>query len=65
MRPFADVRERRGLTLFWAAIALGISRSYLRQLELGQRPLSLALAERMAVVYRCSVDDLVRASVKL
>jgi transcriptional regulator with XRE-family HTH domain len=65
MRPFADIREKRGLDLARAACRLGLNPRYLRQLELGRRPLSLPLAERMARAYGCSVDDLVRPLARL
>lgn len=60
MRRFGEIRLALGIELWAAAARLNLHPRYLRQLELGRRPLSLPLAERMAVVYRCSIDALVR-----
>lgn len=45
-------RSRAGLTQKQAAAALGVSQPYLSQLEMGQRPVTPALARTAATVYR-------------
>lgn len=60
-RPFAQRRRVAGLDLLGASIRLRCSRDYLRQLELGRAPLSLALAARMASTYGCTLDQLFSA----
>jgi transcriptional regulator with XRE-family HTH domain len=59
-RVFAAIRRAAGLDLTHAAIRLGVHPRYLRQVETAQRPLSLALAERMAREYGASIGDLTR-----
>jgi transcriptional regulator with XRE-family HTH domain len=62
LRPFAVRREELGLSLHRAAARLRVSPRYLRTLELGRAPLSLVLAQRMALQYGCPVDRLTRPS---
>lgn len=57
-KPFARVRERRGLSLAQAAGRMRVSPTYLRALELGRSPLCYMLALKMAKVYDCSLPDL-------
>jgi transcriptional regulator with XRE-family HTH domain len=59
-RPFAFRRIQLGLNLDRAAARLGCHPRYLRALELGRSPLSLPLAERMAVEYSTTVSELTR-----
>jgi DNA-binding XRE family transcriptional regulator len=62
LRPFAQIRQERGWSRMWAADLLQISAGYLGQLERGQAPLSLPLAERMAGLYEVDLNKLVRVS---
>lgn len=57
-RPFARVRERRGMTLDQAAYRMRITPGYLRALELGRSPLCFGLAQQMARVYECGLMEL-------
>lgn len=59
-RPFAAARRAAGLDLHRAAIRLRVNPQYLRSLELGRGPLSMALAQRMAAEYDCTIQVLTR-----
>lgn len=59
-RPFAACRQHVGLNLEQAAARLKISGTYLRRLERGDLPLSIHLAQRMAVEYGISIRELTR-----
>jgi transcriptional regulator with XRE-family HTH domain len=61
-RAFAGYRQKAGLSLHRAATRLRISPGYLRALERGRVPLSLALAQRMAGEYGARIDDLTRTA---
>lgn len=50
-RPFAQRRREAGLDLLLAAARLRVNPQHLRTVELGHSPLSIRLANRMAVVY--------------
>lgn len=54
-RPFALRRREAGLDLPTAAARLRVNPHYLRTVELGHSPLSLRLANRMAVVYGTTI----------
>jgi XRE family transcriptional regulator, fatty acid utilization regulator len=51
-------REERGLTQAALAAALGFSPSYVNQLESDQRPITAAVAHRLATVYGADLDEL-------
>jgi DNA-binding XRE family transcriptional regulator len=58
-----ELRQRRLLNnLSQAELAkqAGIDRSYLAQIELGKRRLSLEVANRLAEALQCTLSDLVR-----
>ncbi len=54
-RPFAIRRREAGLDLQTAAARLRVNARYLRTVELGNSPLSIRLANRMAVVYGTTI----------
>ena len=58
-RPLRLWREYRGLTLQALADRVGISKSYLSQIESGDRNGSVDVMKRLAVVLDVSLDDLV------
>ena len=58
VRHFQRARKEAGLNQQRAAVALGVSQSYLSMLENGQRPLSPELARRMVRVYKLSPTSL-------
>lgn len=58
-RPFAHFRREAGLDLPRAAVRLGISPRYLRQLETARAPLSQRLGQRMSIEYGVPIRALV------
>lgn len=59
-RPFAARRRELALTVNQAAARLNVHPAYLRSLELCKRPLTPALAARMAGVYLTTISTLTR-----
>ena len=58
-RPLHLWREYRGLTLQALADRVGISKSYLSQIESGNRNGSIDVMKRIAVVLDISLDEIV------
>ena len=56
------LRTRRGLTQEQLAVTVGLSRSFVTRLELGQHDPSLSTLVRLAKVLRVSVTDLLGES---
>lgn len=56
----AAIRVDRGLSLWEAADKLGHSTDFLAHIESGNESPAQATLERMAAVYRCSVDELLK-----
>ncbi|MBI4785462.1 MAG: helix-turn-helix transcriptional regulator [Chloroflexi bacterium] len=59
----AALRERRkqqGMTQAELAVAAGLSRSYLSEVECGQESISLERAERLAEALGCKLSDLLQ-----
>lgn len=63
-RPFALIRAQSGISLDRAAIRIGISPGYLRQLERGTAALSFRVAGKMAAAYGCRLSDLTHLPVE-
>ncbi len=63
--PIRVWREYRGLTQQQVAEAAGISKSYLSQLETGQRKGSAEVLARVAKALNVSLDDLVMPDVEV
>lgn len=59
-RPFAASRRQAGLSLSQAAIRLGVSERWLRDLECARVPLSQRVAARMVRVYGVGLNVLTR-----
>lgn len=59
-RPFAIVRRNAGLDITRAAVRLGISERWLRDLERSRSPLSQRVAARMVRVYGVGLNVLTR-----
>lgn len=59
-RPFAECRRRAGFDLSAASVRLRVGEGHLRAVELGRRPLTMLLAQRMAVAYGTSIQVLTR-----
>jgi len=57
--PLRIWREYRGLTLQALADQAGISKSYLSQIELGNRSGSAEVLKRIAAVLKVTLDDIV------
>lgn len=58
LRGFGRRREALGWSLGYAAMMLGISPGYLRQMERGSRPWPRLVALRMADLYQANLNDL-------
>lgn len=54
-RPFALRRREAGFDIQTAAVRLRVNPHYLRTVELGHAPLSIRMANRMAVVYGTTI----------
>lgn len=50
------MRERAGLSQYEVAAALNMPRSTYGQIELGERPLRIELAARLAKLFNCTID---------
>ena len=60
MKPFARIREDRGISLQLAAARLRMCPQHLRALEKGRKPLGYTVAQQMAKFYGCTVWELVQ-----
>lgn len=58
-RPLRLWREYRGLTLQTLADRVGISKSYLSQIETGDRDGSIDVMKRLAAALDVSLDDII------
>ncbi len=61
-RPFAQRRIDAGLSVGQVAVRLNCSDSHLRALERGSRPLTWPMAQALANVYGCTIEQLVRVT---
>ncbi len=59
------LRTQRGLTIRELAIMLGISYSYIAQIETGQKTPSANLILKMANFFNVSIDQLMRDELEL
>lgn len=59
----AALRERAGVSQYEVAEALGIPRSTYGQIELGERPLRIELAARLATLFNCTIDAIFYGSI--
>lgn len=57
--PLRAWRESRGITLSSLAERVGLSKSYLSQIETGRKPGTLALFQHISIILDVSIDDLV------
>lgn len=57
--PLRAWRVSRGFTLDWLAKRVGVSKSYLSQIENNRKPGSLNLYRQISTVLNVAVDDLV------
>jgi len=58
------VREKAGFTQPQLAELLGVSKSFITQLEKGTKSISLRNAELIAKICNCKIDDLVTQETK-
>lgn len=60
--PLASLIRSQGLLVHYVAAQVGVSRNYLSRIGRGERRLSPELAQRLAEVIGCQIDEVMAAA---